>query len=92
VQVEHVSGKALERARSEHFDVCVLDIGLPEIDGYALAQLLKAEEGTSGARLIAITGYGQEQDRQKALLAGFDHHLVKPVDTATLARVLAGFA
>jgi PAS domain S-box-containing protein len=92
VQVEHVSGKALERARSEHFDVCVLDIGLPEIDGYALAQLLKAEKGTSGAKLIAITGYGQEQDRRKALVAGFDHHLVKPVDTATLARVLAGFA
>lgn len=89
VEMEHASSKALERARSEHFDVCVLDIGLPEIDGYALASRLKAEKGTAGARLIAVTGYGQEQDRQRALVAGFDHHLVKPVDTATLARVLS---
>ncbi|MEC4721705.1 PAS domain S-box protein [Noviherbaspirillum sp. CPCC 100848] len=90
VVVEHTSRRALERARSERLDVCVLDIGLPEIDGYELASRLKAENATAGVKLIAITGYGQEQDRRKALVAGFDHHLVKPVDTAKLASVLAG--
>ncbi len=89
VLVEHASRKALERAREEKPQVCLLDIGLPEIDGNELAQRLRAQPETAKSVLIAVTGYGQEQDRKQTLAAGFDHHLVKPVDTKKLAFLLA---
>jgi signal transduction histidine kinase/CheY-like chemotaxis protein/PAS domain-containing protein len=89
VLVEHGSHRALERARIEPPDVCLLDIGLPDMDGNELARRLRAQPETSGAVLIAVTGYGQEHDRESALAAGFDHHLVKPVDTATLTALIA---
>ena len=88
VMTEHGSKRAFERARIERPDACVLDIGLPEIDGNALARMLREHPDTSSALLIAVTGYGQEQDRQHALAAGFDHYLIKPVDTALLADLL----
>ncbi|WP_312510751.1 ATP-binding protein [Massilia sp.] len=88
VVVEHDSLRALERARSIRPDVCLLDIGLPEIDGRELARRLRAEPLTAHATLIAITGYGQQQDREAALAAGFAHHLVKPVDFERLLELL----
>ncbi len=90
VAIEHGSLPALERARSVRPDVCLLDIGLPEMDGRELARRLKADPATSGATLVAITGYGQQQDRDAALAAGFQHHLVKPVNVDILLRVLEG--
>jgi PAS domain S-box-containing protein len=90
VMVEHESLRALERARSELPDACLLDIGLPEMDGNELARRLRSDAVTAGIVLIAVTGYGQEQDRRDAFDAGFAHHLVKPVDMARLAGVLAG--
>jgi hypothetical protein len=89
VTVEHTSANALARAASTPLDVCILDIGLPEMDGYELALQLKAQKRTAHIRLFAVTGYGQEQDRKRGRDAGFDHHFVKPVDTAKLASVLA---
>jgi PAS domain S-box-containing protein len=89
VVAEHGARQALERASLESFDVCVLDIGLPEMDGHALAQRLRAQPATANAVLIAVTGYGQENDRKKALAAGFNHHLTKPVDVKKLASILA---
>ena len=89
VLVEHASRQALERARAETPDVCLLDIGLPDMDGNELARRLRIEPDTAGAVLIAVTGYGQESDRNNALAAGFDHYLVKPVDTAKLEALLA---
>jgi CheY-like chemotaxis protein len=89
VVIEHESRHALERATSEAPQVCILDIGLPEMDGNELAQRLRASPRTAGAVLIAITGYGQDSDRGQTLAAGFDHHLVKPVDTKQLAAILA---
>jgi signal transduction histidine kinase/CheY-like chemotaxis protein len=65
----------------------LLDIGLPGLDGYQVARRLKAADGCP--RLIAITGYGQQQDRERAIDAGIDQHLVKPVDAAELRRLLA---
>jgi DNA-binding response OmpR family regulator len=65
----------------------VLDVGLPDSDGYELARRLRAEHGT-GPTLIAATGYGQESDRQRAADAGFDCHLVKPVAVDDLVRAL----
>ena len=90
VQVEHGSLAALARAQGERPDVCILDIGLPDIDGYELAERLRAQPETRDAVLVAVTGYGHDSDRRKALAAGFDHHLVKPADTAQLAAILAG--
>ncbi|EKU80834.1 PAS domain S-box-containing protein [Massilia sp. UYP32] len=90
VAIEHASLPALERARGMRPDVCLLDIGLPEMDGRELARRLKADPATGGAVLIAVTGYGQQQDRDAALAAGFAHHLVKPVNVDVLLRVLDG--
>jgi PAS domain S-box-containing protein len=89
VVVEHSARGALLRAGEEHPEVCLLDIGLPEIDGNELAQRLRANPATAGAVLIAVTGYGQEKDLAQSQAAGFDHHLVKPVDTRALAAILA---
>jgi CheY-like chemotaxis protein len=88
VLIEHSSIRALACARLEKPDVCILDIGLPEMDGNELARRLRMESETAHALLIAITGYGQAQDRRKAIAAGFDAHLVKPVDTSKLAGLL----
>jgi CheY-like chemotaxis protein len=88
VLVEHSSRKALERARVDVPDVFLLDIGLPDMDGNELARRLRAEPMTATAVLVAVTGYGQEQDRNAALRAGFDHHFVKPLDSTALARLL----
>ncbi|QOL50124.1 hybrid sensor histidine kinase/response regulator [Massilia litorea] len=90
--VEYSPTRALARARRERPDVCLLDIGLPEMDGNELARRLRAQPETARALLVAITGYGQEHDRSTALAAGFDHHMVKPVDTARLGAILAARA
>lgn len=89
VLVEHGSLRAIERARIDLPDVCVLDIGLPDVDGNELARRLRIQPETGRATLIAVTGYGQEHDRKNAFAAGFDHHLVKPVDAAKLISILA---
>jgi signal transduction histidine kinase/ActR/RegA family two-component response regulator len=70
-------------------DVALVDIGLPGIDGYEVARQIRALLGDR-IHLIALTGYGQAEDKRKALEAGFDRHLVKPVDPRTLAEVLSG--
>jgi signal transduction histidine kinase/ActR/RegA family two-component response regulator len=87
--VEHHAQDALECARKTPPNVCLLDIGLPDIDGNELARCLRRMPETANAVLIAITGYGQEQDRENAFAAGFDYHFVKPVDTRKLAALLA---
>jgi PAS domain S-box-containing protein len=89
VEVEHDSHRALERARQQRPDVALLDIGLPDMDGNELARRLRADAQTGAIVLVAVTGYGQEQDRRAAFEAGFDHHLVKPVDMDELAALLA---
>ncbi len=91
-QVAYSAQEAL--ARSEEFkpDIGILDIGLPEISGYELAKQLRAKPQFKELRLVALTGYGQAEDRQRALSAGFDDHLVKPVEMAALERTLAGLS
>ncbi|WP_229507916.1 response regulator [Massilia sp. Dwa41.01b] len=70
----------------------VVDIDLPDMDGYQLASLLRGQAETQGACLIAATGYGQERDRERARAAGFAHHLVKPLDMAALVKILQSVA
>jgi PAS domain S-box-containing protein len=89
VLVEHGSRRALERAKLEQPHVCMLDVGLPDMDGNELARRLRAAPETAKAVLIAITGYGQVQDKENSAAAGFDHHLVKPVDAAKLMAVIS---
>jgi CheY-like chemotaxis protein len=89
VRVEHGANRALERARIDRAQVCLLDIGLPEIDGSELARRLRAQPENLSAVLIAVTGYGHESDRISAPSSGFDHHLVKPVDTTRLLSILS---
>lgn len=88
VMVEHQSERALARAKTEAPDVCLLDIGLPEMDGNELAQRLRALPETTRSVLVAVTGYGQENDHRRTRAAGFDHHLVKPLDTKKLVAIL----
>ena len=87
--VEYNARKALELAAEKAPEVCILDIGLPDVDGNELARRLREHPTTTKSILIAVTGYCQQSDRQQTLAAGFDHHLVKPVDTKKLAAILA---
>jgi len=70
-------------------DVAIVDVGMPVLDGYGVAQRVRAKLGADRVRLVAMTGFGLEKDRRKALEAGFDAHLVKPVEVGALMTVLA---
>jgi CheY-like chemotaxis protein len=80
---------ALERAVGLRPDFILLDIGLPDLDGYEVARRLRQTEGLEDVGLIALTGYGQAEDLERARLAGFDGHFVKPLDFRQLERTLA---
>ncbi|MFL6710023.1 MAG: response regulator [Massilia sp.] len=88
VRAAHDGKAALALLQKMQPDVAILDIGLPDIDGFELGRAVR-RQGFRGT-MLALTGYGQERDRQKALDAGFDRHLTKPVDLAELQRAIAG--
>ncbi|WP_123071756.1 hybrid sensor histidine kinase/response regulator [Massilia aurea] len=88
VLVAHSAREALSALPAFGPDVCLLDIGLPEMNGYELAAALRKKPGTSGAILIAVTGYAQEKDRALALAAGFHDLFAKPVDLDVLGAAL----
>ena len=90
VMKAHDADSAIACVRSQHLDAMMLDIGLPGVDGYELARRIRALSEVDGAVLIAISGYGQLEDRRRAVEAGFDHYLVKPVNFASLRSILAG--
>ena len=89
VTVVNDGAEAVEIARALQPQVILLDIGLPGINGYELVGRLRQMPETRAARMIAVSGYGQQKDRQRSTDAGFDMHLVKPVDPADLTNVLA---
>ena len=89
VLVEYGPLAALERAGVRPPSICLLDIGMPVMDGYELARRLRALPAMEDALLIAVTGYSQDEDRRRALATGFDAHLAKPVDVERLAALLA---
>ncbi|WP_292037611.1 hybrid sensor histidine kinase/response regulator [Massilia sp. UBA6681] len=89
VSVEYDGTGGLARALRERPEVMLLDIGLPDMDGHELARRLRSSPDTANAMLIALTGYGQSEDRERARQAGFDRHLVKPADLSELLRILA---
>lgn len=83
--------QALKISKTFKPNVALIDIGLPDINGYKVAKMLKEQYENAGAkiRLIAFTGYGQEKDKQRAALAGFDAHLTKPVDIGSLVKMVS---
>jgi len=89
VTVCHDGARALELAAALAPQALILDIGLPDIDGYELARRLRLHEPTADALMIALTGYGQLEDRARARAAGFDYHLSKPADPQQILTLLA---
>jgi signal transduction histidine kinase len=88
VEMRHSGPAGVQAARDWRPDAIICDLGLPEMDGYAVARELRSDPATASARLIALSGYGQEEDRRRSFEAGFDHHLTKPADPAELHRLL----
>ena len=88
-QVAHDGPTALQIAVQFRPDMALLDIGLPVMDGFELARNLRALPGLEALRLIAVTGYSQEEDRRQTTAAGFERHLVKPIQLDQLQEVLA---
>jgi CheY-like chemotaxis protein len=86
----YTAADALERVTAFRPDVVLLDIGLPGMDGYEVAQKIRELPGLRDIRLVAVTGYGRSDDRRRARDAGFDDHLTKPVEFAVLDRTIAG--
>jgi CheY-like chemotaxis protein len=91
-QVESVANglQGIEAIRRQRPEVALIDIGLPGLDGYEVARQVRELPGGSQVLLIALTGYGQPDDRRRAFAAGFDAHLVKPVNPEELSKLLAG--
>jgi DNA-binding response OmpR family regulator len=87
VVVAHTSQQGIEAAREMEPHIVLCDIGLPDSDGYVTGSVMR-QGAQRGARLIAVTGHGEPKDRLRALQAGFDQHLAKPVDPQVLLREL----
>lgn len=92
VSIAHAGPAALEIARAERPEIIVLDIGLPGMNGYAVAQALRKNDALARTLVIAMTGYGQQADREQSRAAGFDEHLVKPVDYEVLRKLLSNYS
>ena len=89
VRVAHLGKTALSLAHEFRPDTVVLDIGMPDLSGYEVATRLRREPWATNLQLIALTGWGQDHDRRRALDAGFDHHLIKPVNPEQLSGLIA---
>jgi CheY-like chemotaxis protein len=92
VRVEYDGQQGAALAALWHPDIALLDIGLPGINGYELARSLRDAAATRDTVLVAVTGWGQQEDRRRSAQAGFDHHLVKPVDPLHLRVLLTAVA
>jgi two-component system, sensor histidine kinase len=88
VRIAHDGVEAVAVAKAEAPALMLVDIGLPGMDGYEVARCIRREPALRGTRLVALTGYGREDDKQRAQAAGFDHHLVKPAELDTLREVV----
>jgi len=89
VRLAHNGMEALQAASEFQPEIILLDIGLPGINGYEVARRLRQQPQFEKTLLIAITGYGQDEDRRRSREAGFNHHLTKPVDPVSLQALVA---
>jgi len=92
VRVAYLGRTALSFAQTFRPDVALLDIGMPDLSGYEVARGLRQQPWAAGLQLIAITGWGQDEDRRRAAEAGFDNHLTKPIDPQQLERLIGNRA
>ncbi len=90
VRIAHDGLTALQEAEAFRPEVVLMDLDLPQMDGYEVARRLRSQEGLKHTFLVALTGFGRSTDRQRVQEAGFDAHLINPADPATLAQVVAG--
>ncbi|HVF35422.1 MAG TPA: PAS domain S-box protein, partial [Candidatus Saccharimonadia bacterium] len=90
VRVAHDGATAIDAAAEFAPDLVLLDLGMPGMDGYDVARTIRSDPRTAGAYIAALTGWGQPEDRRRTAEAGFDVHLVKPLEPESLDRVLAG--
>jgi len=88
VRVVHDGPSALRVLDEQPVDAAVCNIGLPGMDGYDLARSIRSRPETRGLKLVALSGYGSPEDRSQSFRAGFDAHLVKPIDMSQLEDVL----
>jgi two-component system CheB/CheR fusion protein len=92
VEVAYSAAGTFEAVQRMRPEAAFLDIGLPQMDGYEIARRLRADPAAKGVHLVALTGYGQERDRERALEAGFGAHLVKPADIEAVNQILASLS
>ena len=88
VEVVHDGPAALDALEAFKPDAVLLDIGMPEMDGYEVARRIRAQPAHRHVLLVALTGWGQEHDQRRSRAAGFDHHVVKPPDVQRLRELL----
>ena len=91
MRVVHDGVGGLEAARANPPDLMLIDIGLPGMNGYEVAQAIRRDPTLKHLVLVALTGYGQPEDKMQAMAAGFDYHLAKPVDIDVLGDLVARF-
>jgi DNA-binding response OmpR family regulator len=92
VRIAHDWEEAVQAASEFRPQVVLLDIGLPKLNGYDVSRRIRQQEWGAGMILITVTGWGQEDDRRKSKEAGFDHHMVKPVEPQSLMKLLTEFS
>jgi DNA-binding response OmpR family regulator len=88
VHIAHSGTAAFELAKRVRPQIAVLDIGMPDLSGYDVARRIRTEAWGKEVQLIAVTGWGQDSDKRMADLAGFDHHLTKPIDPTEIAALI----
>jgi CheY-like chemotaxis protein len=89
VQVANDGPQALDAFEAYRPAVVLLDLGMPGMDGYEVARIIRAKHPERRAAIVALTGWGQDDDRRRSRMSGFDHHPVKPADIGTLQALLA---
>ena len=91
-RLAHDGLQAVEEARAFQPDVVFLDIGMPALDGHETARRIRQEPWGKKMVLVALTGWGQNEDRRRSKEAGFNHHLVKPADPSVVAKLISSLA
>lgn len=90
VMCRYCGNSAIGAATTFYPAVVILDIGLPGMSGYQVANRLREQPAFQNVKILAVTGYGREEDRRRSRFAGFDYHITKPVDPVSLKRIISG--
>lgn len=88
VTAAYTGRDGIAEARRVRPDIVLCDVGLPDVDGYTVARALRADEATAKSQLVALTGYDGDEEKQRAREAGFDRHVVKPIDPMMLEKLV----